>query len=79
MMDPGNGMPPTPGSQGWLSPYPEWQGRRKGRSQGQALSRGFLTAAGGNYGTVSATPGTGGGMEGRAWLIMEQVPGSTLG
>lgn len=55
-------------------PNPEWQGRRKGRSQGHTPSRGLLRAAEGNYGNVSATPGAGVGTEGRAWLITEQMP-----
>ena len=78
-MTPRSGMPSTPGSQGCLPPYPEWQGRRKGRSQGHTPSRGLLRATAGNYGNVSATPGAGGGTEGRAWLITQQMPAAPWG
>ena len=70
---------PNPWQPGMAVPYPEWQGWRKGRSQGHTPSRGLLSATAGNYGNVSASPGAGGGTEGRAWLITEQMPAAPWG
>lgn len=69
---------PNPWQPGMAVPLPRVAGTEEGKEP-RAHSFQLLRATAGNYGNVSATPGAGGGTEGRAWLITKQMPAAPWG